>query len=127
MSKYAQKKGREQKGKWVQLPHWMLQSDAYRSLHAYSRSLLIEIKYRYNGNNNGYIGLSVREAAEAINTTKDTAAKYLIELEQKGFVKIRQMGTYRVKNRHSTEFILTDVHFNEQPPTKDFMKWRGEN
>jgi hypothetical protein len=74
-------------GRHVRLYHWLLESPAWKSLEPGPRALLIEVLQRLNGQNNGYVSLSVREAAERLHVNKDTAAKWFIELEEKGFLR----------------------------------------
>ena len=108
------------------LPHYLLRSEAYRSLKPGPVALLVQIVLRYNGSNNGLIGLGRREACEAISISdKDTASKYFRELEEKGFIKATKHGAFNMKDpsaRRATEWALTWERLNEQPPTKEFMK-----
>ena len=79
-------KGRE---RFIKLPHWLLNSPAYQSLALGPRALLIEVWLRHNGQNNGDISFSVREAARRLKCSKDTASKWFRELEDKGFLVAR--------------------------------------
>ena len=54
---------------------WEIESHAYRSLSIGARALMIELKALYNGNNNGMLFLSVREAAKRLGCSKNLAAK----------------------------------------------------
>lgn len=112
--------------RFVMLPHYLLRSEAYRSLKPGPVALLVQIVLRYNGSNNGLIGLGRREACEAISISdKDTASKYFRELEEKGFIKATKHGAFNMKDpsaRRATEWALTWERLNEQPPTKEFMK-----
>ena len=124
MGNYSKNKGRSDKERFVSLPFYMLNSEAYRSIHPCAVTILIELKKRYHGANNGFIGLSVREAARVIGGSQNTAIKYINQLVDRGFIRISQKGEFRVKVRHSTEYILTEYPFQNQKPTKDFMKWK---
>ena len=108
--------------RFVMLHHYVIDSPAYRSLSCTARSLLIEVWRRYNGSNNGHISFSSREAAERTGVSKNTAAKALRELEDRGFLKARQRGSFHLKIRHATEWTLTGEDLNGQPATKDFMR-----
>ena len=57
-------KGRSTTERFVSLPHWMLQSPAWRSLSPVARGVFIELAAIYNGSNNGRLALSARDAAE---------------------------------------------------------------
>ena len=109
--------------RFVMLHHYVIDSPAYRSLSCTARSLLIEVWRRHNGRNNGHISFSIREAAEGAGVSNGTAVKALRELEDRGFLKARQRGSFHLKIRHATEWTLTGEDFNNQPATKDFMRW----
>ena len=124
MSKTANNGRRKGESKHVRHYEYMLASQAYRSLSCYARCLLTELGRRYNGDNNGDIPLSIREAAELLNCHKDTASKAFRELEDRGFVRTHIKGAFNVKVRLATTWILTEYRYDDQPPTKEFMKWR---
>jgi len=112
--------------KFIQKESYLFLSAAYRALNPVERSAYDEIKWRYDGTNNGAIGLGERELAGAINMSKDTARRALSGLQDKGFiVKVRKSG-FSVKNRTATEWRLTEYecHRTGQPPTKEFMRWQ---
>jgi hypothetical protein len=120
-------KGRTKKGdRFVKLDHWLLNTEAWRSLSPAARALYVELLRRYNGHNNGEISLSVREAARILHIAKDTASKAFKELEAKGFVKRHVCGSFNWKRRHATTWILTDYEFEDEPATKEFARWRPE-
>lgn len=110
-------------GKYVRDFEWMLACPAYRSLSCYSRCLLTELKRLYNGHNNGDLYLSVRHAGYLIGAGKDTAAKALKELEERGFIRQHQVGAFSWKKRHATTWILEEYSLGDSLPTKAFMKW----
>ena len=59
-------KGRNYDAKHVRFYWHLLESEAYRHASPVARCLLTELEYRYNGENNGYIAMSVREAADRL-------------------------------------------------------------
>jgi hypothetical protein len=124
MAKTANNGRRKGESKHVRHYEYMLTSQAYRSLSCYARCLLTELGRRYNGDNNGDIPLSIREAAELLNCHKDTAAKAFRDLEDRGFIRVRVRGAFNVKQRIATTWILTEYRYDDQPPTKQFMKWK---
>jgi hypothetical protein len=118
-------------GSHVRLYHWELKSLAFRSLSVGARALLIDLKALYNGTNNGGLFLSVREAGKRLGVAKDTASKYLRELELRGFVKAREHGHFSMKSAsrrgQATTWTLTEYGVGDAIPTKDFMHWRPED
>lgn len=94
---------------FVMLPKWVVRSPAWRALSANARAVYLELRDRFNGHNNGMIGLGVREAAEATNMHKNTANRAIIELEQAGFLEPGTKGAFRQNGRRATEWLLTEL------------------
>jgi len=110
--------------KHIQHGEWMLKTPAYRSLHPYARSLLIEFYRKYNGQNNGYVSMSIREAQDLILVGRKAVERGLAELKDRGFIKVQTMGLFI--NGMATEYILSEFSLNDQLPSKDFMKWKAK-
>ncbi|MES2494663.1 MAG: hypothetical protein V4618_00985 [Pseudomonadota bacterium] len=121
------RKGRSKAGpRFVQLFYWMLESSAYRSLSAPARALLVELMMLYNGNNNGELFLSQRDAAERLNfKTHQTTRRYFDELKRLGFVRVKHLGSFDNKAGKATTWILTMFEYHGRSPTKDFMSVKG--
>src|SRR4051794_6203222 len=103
MSRDNNRTGRSDKAaNHVRLYHWLLESDAWKALDANARAIYIEMSRRYKGpgSNNGSISYSVREAAEALNIGKSTAARAFVRLQQLGFIVGTLKGTFNRKVRH---------------------------
>ena len=111
--------------KHVRLYRWELGSAAYRSLSLRARCLLVELKLLYNGSNNGELFLSVRAAAARLKTGLHQAMAAFRELEDRGFIKPRQRGSFQWKQRHATCWLLTeyDDDMTGHKATKEFMTW----
>ncbi len=112
----------------VRLYHWMLASPAWQSLSPTARAAYIELKFLYNGVNNGRIGLSARRLGERIHVSKNTAARALQDLEERGFIERATPGAFHHKVRHATEWRLTEERCDVSGalPTKAFMRWGQE-
>jgi hypothetical protein len=125
-------KHRGKQPRFVQLFHWMLNSNAWKDLDAVARSIYVELTSRYNGSNNGRIGYSARQAAQDLKISKDTAARGLRSLEAHGFIVVEKRGAFHCKIRHASEYRLTiydsDVaaDFAGKLATKEFMSWHAE-
>ena len=98
------------------------------SLSPAARCAYIELKFIYNGVNNGTIGLSARRLGERIHVSKNTAARALQELRDKGVIERATPGGFHRKVRHATEWRLSEERCDRsnQPPTKAFMRWGQE-
>jgi hypothetical protein len=112
-------KGRSTTERFVSLPHHMLRSAAWRSLSPVARCIFLELSAIYNGGNNGFIALSTRDAAKHVRCSKDTAARALVELTDKGFIVCCSRGHFDRKSPHASEYRLTLHSCNrtgEKPP-----------
>jgi hypothetical protein len=116
-------------GRFLQLHHFLMDCPAWRSLLPSDKAVYIALAALYDGTNNGRLAFSVRRAAEAANLNKDTAAKALSRLAERGFIEIVKEGHYHIKVRHSSEWRLTahrcDV--TKQPGSRAFLRWHTEN
>ncbi len=107
----------------VRLYLWLLNTPAWRRSSPAARALYIEVCQRHNGTNNGRISFSVREAAEALGFTKNTASKFFLELQDKGFLVKAMASSFTLKTKTATEWRLTAEPCGGEPATKDFMRW----
>ena len=112
-------------GQYLPIPYVMARSQAFRSLSGPALKVWIELRTRYNGSNNGFVSLSLREAASLLGMSQSTAQRGVVELEEKGFIKKLFAGSWY--GRKAAEYILTDKSFQGYPPTKDWQHWRPKN
>lgn len=115
--------GMSRNGRFVMLPFYLLNSPAYRSLNCTARALIPEVAKRFNGENNGRISLSVREAAAGLGVNKDTAGKAFHALMDRGFLEAKVKGSFDWKQSKATEWRLTWLPCGGDKPTKEFMSW----
>jgi hypothetical protein len=129
MSKKYKRKGQK---KFVLVWAATMKTAAWADLTPADISVYLQVKYRYNGTNNGSIGCGCRELAAACNISKDTANRSLIRLQERGFIKAVKQGYFRpgssedgsLKNR-ATEWRLTEYpcDVTGELPTKDYHRW----
>jgi hypothetical protein len=103
----TRKHGRGNGRRFIQLWTNVKRSQAYHQLSHAARSALTELLDRYNGINNGQITLSVRELAYELNSSKDTASRALIELDDANLARPVEIG--RFKGRKATTWRLTFI------------------
>ena len=117
--------------KHIRLDRYLFESVAYRNLSSGARDALNEFMYRYKGPDlspgNGRIPLSVREIAERTNCAIGTAHRRIQELVDHGFIKVKTLGSFNLKQRHATEWTLTMYGVGKVAPTKEFMQWEKKN
>ena len=109
--------------RFVKLDYFLLKCEAFREVSGGAFKLYLKVRERYNGLNNGTISFSVREAAEELGITPTTGSKYFRELTDKGFLRIKQKGSYNLKTRHATLWIITAERYNNKAASNDFMSW----
>lgn len=117
---------RKGKAKFLMIEGYIMRSPAWRALSPNDKAAYLELKWRYDGLNNGRIGLGCRELAEALQSSKDTARRSLESLMEKGFAAKAKLSGFNMKNRTATEWRLTEYScdVSNHPPTKDFMRWQ---
>lgn len=99
------KKKRTNAERYVRLTHRMMQTQAWQNLDGDARAIYVELAMLYHGNNNGSIGLSIRQAAQAVHVSKTTAACAMIDLQNRGFIVATTKGGF-VRKRHATRWRL---------------------
>ena len=109
------KKKRATAERYVRLTHRMMQTKAWQSLDGNARAIYVELAMLYRGNNNGSIGLSARQAAQAIQVSKTTAARAMIALQDRGFIVATTKGRFDRK-RHATRVAAHRVQVRPHRP-----------
>ncbi|MBN9552479.1 MAG: hypothetical protein J0H31_27400 [Alphaproteobacteria bacterium] len=125
MSSKFKRKG---KSKFLMIDGWIVRSAAYRAMTPNDRSAYLELKWRYDGLNNGRIGLSVRDLAAALGIGKNAASVSLLHLQELGFIAIVKKGAFNVKHKVASEWLLTEYNCDVtgELARKDFSRWRPE-
>jgi len=114
-------------GRFVQLPEWLLASEAWRSLKPGPRALYVELKRLYNGSNNGRLYLSHRKAAEALGVHRNTVGSYYEDLISRGFIREVQgshLGPAGIGQ--AAHLALEEYQCDDgRPAPMGFMRWRA--
>jgi hypothetical protein len=113
-------------GRFVQLPEWVLATQAWATLPPGPRALYIELKRRYNGANNGEIFLSHRDAAIALHVHRNTVGPWFKMLEERGFIHLTRaphLGPSGV-GRASTWALAEAPIMDGGKASLAFKKWR---
>lgn len=114
--------GRNETVRFVALHHYMLKCPAWETMPGTSLKILIEVWKRHNGVNNGEIVYGTREAAQ-VGIGKSQAAVALKDLQDRGFLKVARNSTFTLKTKEARTWILTTERYQDQPPTREFMRW----
>lgn len=110
---------------FVRLDRWMLETAAWRDLDPVARALYVELRQRYNGLNNGSIGLGTREASEALHVGRTTIQRAFDDLLDHGFIEVAKLSGFNQK-RLTREWLLTSEKDdrNGHLASKPFVSWR---
>lgn len=90
--------GRNPTSRFARLDHRLLNSPAYRALSVAARALLVELTMLDNGENNGSLYLSIRDAAGRLGMADLTAVRSAFdELQELGFVEMTEDASFHIK------------------------------
>ena len=110
------------------LSHFLLKSEAWASLSPVERALYIEVAQRWNGFNNGKIGLGIREAGKAIDVKHTTAGEAFRVLQERGFLVLTRNSSFDQKRLarewRVTAFPMGDYRNPTARSTNEFARWR---
>jgi hypothetical protein len=103
----------------------MLDSPAWRALSPVAVKALIELMRLYNGHNNGQLAMAAATLADRLGCSKSHAGRALNELEEKRFIGVQKVGTFKRRDRLASEYFLTQFRndVSSDLPTKEFMRW----
>jgi len=112
-------------GRFVALPHFMMETPAWRSLNPYGRAAYVEIAALYDGTNNGFLDMAVRRLADRMGVGKNVAHKALKSLVERGFIEPAGGGEIGRLIRNATAWRLT-LHRcdrTHQPGSRAYARW----
>ncbi|QCI93903.1 hypothetical protein [Novosphingobium sp. EMRT-2] len=90
--------GRNRTTRFARLDHSLLNSPAYRALSVAARALLVELTMLDNGENNGSLYLSIRDAAGRLGMADLSAVRSAFdELQELGFIEMTEDASFHVK------------------------------
>ena len=111
-----------------------LETAAWRALGSTAQALYPWLKFEWRGpqaNNNGRIRLSVRQAADRIGVTRNTAARAFHELQAKGFIAVTEGARLGSSgNAKGPTYEITDIelpHGRRRGGRTLFTKWTEGN
>jgi hypothetical protein len=119
--------GRNNTSRFARLDHRILHSNAYRALSPNDRSLLVELTSLDNGENNGSLYLSVRDAADRMGVADLSAASRSFDtLQYLGFIQMVEDATFNVKASERSRARCWRLTWLAGPgrkaPTWDFLQ-----
>jgi ribosome-binding protein aMBF1 (putative translation factor) len=104
----------------------MIDTAAFWHLSGDALKLLIFVWRRHNGDNNGRISFSIREAMQVVPCSTDKARRLFAELEDKGFLVCELNSNFDWKAKRAREWRITKEGTKDGVPTRDFNLWRPD-
>jgi hypothetical protein len=106
---------------WMDLPAW-------NTLTPVAQALLVNIMTRYRPLDANAFEISDRTAATLVRASRNTAAKALADLEDRGWLRVVHVGRiWGPKAKRASIYSLTmwpgEVG---EPPTKNYLAWRPD-
>ena len=105
-----------------------IESPAWIAMSHGAKVLYIALKHRYfpHDHNNGRIFLSQRNAVKELRSHHNQIARWFRELQHYGFIVMKQPGCLGVQGRgKAPRWRLTELGYQREPPTQDFLRWDG--
>jgi hypothetical protein len=129
MSAYGKKRRKGGSGGlFFPMHHATMDAPAWCALSLAARSRYLELRKAagIDASRNGSVFLSVRDAADRLNCTRDYAAKAFHDLQRKGFIRAREIGRLGVEGEgRATQWLLTEIGTAADPkPEKAFLRWQ---
>ena len=120
-------KGRRETGRFVMLPHHIIQHSSVTTLHAACRWVLVALVAQYDGKNNGALALPMPTAKQFGIASSNTLNRSLRELEKRGLVQQTFPGSYHpplVARYAITWKPIDETQWTRKgPPSNAFREW----
>lgn len=119
---------RKKQPRHVRVYHSMMDTDAWRAASGNSIKVLLALVAKDNGDRNGELAFSCREAADLTGLSVRTCQRCLKELQELGFIRCTQRGAFSRKTLHASLWRYTWQAWPEgkKGPTRDFEKWKPD-
>lgn len=93
----------DKEGRFVRLPHAVLESEAYRSLDLTARSMLVEIVMLENGKNNGSLWLSIIDGKDRLGIADARPAmRAFDDLVDRGLLRMTKEAHFSIKSAEAS-------------------------
>lgn len=124
----ADKFRRKKEPRHVRLYLSMMDTEAWHYLSGNAIKVLLQLVRIDNGSRNGQIAYSYRRAAAETGLSAGTCLRCLKELEDKGFLRCTEKGSFSRKVQHASTWRYTWQAWPEgkMGPSRDFEKWRAD-
>lgn len=120
---------RRKSPKHVRIFHSMMDTAAWQAASGNSIKVLLALVRKDNGERNGQLAFSCREAATLTGLSVRTCQRCLIELQELGFIRCTEKGAFNRKMLHASLWRYTWQAWPEgkMGPTREYETWKPEN
>ncbi|MGZ8326637.1 MAG: hypothetical protein ACXWUV_03885 [Allosphingosinicella sp.] len=113
-------------GTYLQIPHCVVRSEAYRTASLRAKAVLSAIHLSFMGWNNGRLGVTMQEIGHRVGSLNNAANRSAIgELQARGLIAIEKVHPRGA--RKATEYRLTFVSTGTEkrpiPATHEYLNW----
>ena len=123
MSKY---KPKEKLAPFIAIFRHTTKTPAWKASSVGARATFLALKSNYNTKAQNAVFLSARNGAKELGVHKDTARKWLHELEHYGFIALVRGAHLGVHGTgRAALYRLTELGYMPAAPTDDFQTWDG--
>jgi hypothetical protein len=129
MARKHDSKGRSKHaGRFVAIPHFLMETAAWRTMPVYERAAFLEVAMLYNGTNNGFLDMAVRNLAERLGVSPNKANRALQELVRRGFLEVTELSAFSRKDRTAQSYRLTHKPCDRtrQAGSRAYLSWQPE-
>lgn len=124
MSKKQKKQPLPFTGRYVAIPHSLIDSEGFRALSGNAVKAYLFVYRRHNGSNNGEIHCSVREVSRGIGVCINTACTALKELQQLGLLRVTHGSSFDTRKTNiSNQWSITCEEGSAWPA----LRWKSSS
>ena len=105
-----------------------LDAPAWQAMSHGAQMLYVALKRRYSirAHNNGGVYLSQRRAVRELRSHHNEIARWFRELQFYGFIVLTTPGCLGIAGAgKAPHWRLTELGYQREPPTRDFIRWDG--
>lgn len=106
------------------LPTHLTKSESFLACKPQAKVIWFMLMERYNGENNGLISLSVREAASYVGCSPNSAGKHINQLLEVGLVERTMKTGFTCGKRLASTYSLTHLPCKGRPASNLWKKFQ---
>ena len=112
---------------FVALPRNITASPAFLVSKPAAKVIWFQLMERHNGQNNGEISLSVREAAKYVNCSPNSAGKHIDQLIAVGLIRRTMKTGFTMGKRLASTYALTHLPQGSKVATNDWKHYKSKS